>query len=37
MDGSGAKNYYHSGNPARVTGDLRCQAKCFARFHNSSN
>ena len=38
MDGERAKNWdYHSGKPGQGYCDRRCQAKCFARFHNSSN
>ena len=37
MNRGGAKNYHHPGKPGKGYRDLRCQAKSFARFHNSSN
>ena len=37
MDGGGAKNHYYTSKPGQSYCDLRCQAKCFARFHDSSN
>jgi len=37
MDGGGTKNHYYPSKPGQSYRDLRGQAKCFARFHNSSN